>query len=151
MRFTQDPPRCVALILCDAVSRNFGSERVSVLGLFDYVIATHYPMPVGASAVAIFSGVVESFECTFETVGYDVNPLGIRQEVGKATVNPVHVGTIATVFVTGTILFPVAGPSTADLRVYGNSILLGSRPVTIIAAPQPPGPPGAVTPPGTST
>ena len=134
--FTQDPPFLVALVMCDAVALTFVANRLSLLGLFDVVVATQFPMPVIGSLVAIFSGVRERFQCTFEAVGYtNENPLGVRQEVGKAIVEVPQLGSIATVFVSGTIIFPIARVGTADLRVSGNGTMLGSRPVTIIQAP----------------
>jgi hypothetical protein len=93
--------------------------------------------------VAIIAGVREPIDIEFVTVGYPAEkPLGVRQLIGTAAVPVPTIGTTATTFVQGVLLFPVTEPSTAEVRIYGNGELLGSRPVIILPPPVAPGGPG---------
>lgn len=132
--FPSDPPVCVALLLCQAVSIGFGTQQPSYQSQLDVVATTGYPVVLGGSIVASFSGVREPFTCEFYTVAYPNNqPLGVRQLVGQIEVQvPQPPGLVATVFVSGLITFAATEAGRADIRVYGNGVMLGMRPVGIV-------------------
>jgi hypothetical protein len=81
---------------------------------------------------AVLVGVHEPVDLRFDAVGYDKNQLGEHLTLGMAHVEPSQMGSTATAYIVGGIKFPVSGPSTADIVVYGNGERLGSRPVQIV-------------------
>jgi hypothetical protein len=118
-------------------------------GVFDFLTAATFPVIVPGAIVTMLAGVKEVFDLEFVTVGYPQgNPLGVRQLIGKAHVQPPPIGTVGTAFIQGVLVFPVTAPSTAEVRIYGNGQLLGMRPVTIVSPPpqQPPSPQGPGAP-----
>lgn len=141
--FRSGRPSVVGFLLCDSVALGIGSNKPVVVGLFDSLYAMAYPVVAPGAVVIILADVRELVECRVETVGYsDDSPLGARQLVGTVSMTPPAIGTVATGVISGMIVIAAAGPGTADLLLYGNNILLTSRPLQITSAPNIMPPPG---------
>lgn len=135
--FPSDPPVCVSLILCQTVSLAFGTQQITYQGQMDVLETSGFPVVAAGCIAAAFSGVLAPFTCDFFTVAYpNDQPLGVRQLVGKLEVPvPQPPSLIATVFVSGVVTFAATGPGRADIRVEGNGVMLGMRPVVIVERP----------------
>jgi hypothetical protein len=129
--FHGDRPVVYGIVLCDSIAVEQPSQKAVLIGVFENVNAATYPVVINAVVVAMLAGVREPIDCRVEAVGYSAeNPLGVRQPIGTAHVEPTATG-MSTIYIAGAIVFPVTGPGTADIRVYGNGELLGSRPISI--------------------
>ena len=132
-QFTRDPPRLVGFVVCEDLAVAAATGRVTLIGLFDVVVARH-PAFVDGAIVAVFSDVRESFDCTLRARAYTSNEsLGPRIDIADVRVDPPGIGSQAVEYVSGTIPLPLTGPGMAELMVYGNDKLLGTRPITVLS------------------
>jgi len=131
--FGTDEPVLDSIVLCDSVAMIFGAEKPILVGVFEVVYANVFPVIIPGSIVVAISGIKETpIDLRFEIVGYDENPLGIKQTVGVARVEPPSTGITAGAFVTGMLLFPVKVASIVDIEVWGNGVRMGSKPISVV-------------------
>lgn len=134
--FNGDRPIVVSLVTCDSVAVGVGTNKLTLIGLFDSVFMMQSPVVLPGAIVATLSGVVEPIDLRFEIVAYpNDQPLGVRQLIGRSHIDPPAVGTVATTFVSGALVFPATEPGRCDIRLYGNGELMLSRPIYLNRPP----------------
>jgi hypothetical protein len=85
------------------------------------------------SLVAIFSGVSEAFDCTFQAVDFSHNrEIGRALDIATTEVAPPRIGSMAVTYTLGPIPLLTAGPGIAELRAYANNRHLGTRYITVV-------------------
>ncbi len=92
-------------------------------------------MIVFGAIVVTFNGVREAFDAQIDVVTYPEpvdEPLGARTILGSFRVETPILGTATTTQLSGSLKIPINQPTTINIEVLGNGLLLGARSYPVI-------------------
>jgi hypothetical protein len=132
--FSSDAPTVVSILLCESFVEAVPSGEMIFQNVWDFLFY-YEPMIVFGAIVVTFNGVREAFDAQVDVVTYPepVNePLGAHTALGSFRVERPILGTAVTTQLSGFLKIPINQPTTIDIEVLGNGLLLGARSYPVI-------------------
>ncbi len=136
-------PSKEAMLVCDSIITEVGTNKKSLIGIFEDIASNKFPFRHESLSVYIkFTGAMGEYVFRLELVELHTN-----ESVGQGTVGPLNIsdklGSYELVFNLKGIVFKNAGKY--EFRIYANDEIFGVKSFNVVdrptPTPQPPNPP----------